>query len=73
MIIEYKGSLGNAKGTPKKVFTKLSKNSRRRSGYLSNILLFESIVFDKEIYGIRTKDGYIKFSYELTWKDKKMK
>lgn len=65
--VHFFSSLGKYKGNPKKVFKKAAKASRRKSGFLHNVLLFESMVKDKKVYGIKTKDGYIQLSYTLSW------
>lgn len=65
--VDYSGALGTFQGNPKRVFKKATKQSRRNSGFLYNLVLFEELVKDRKIYGIKTKDGYIQLSYVVSW------
>ena len=63
------GSLGSFKGKPKKVFTKMAKASKRKSGLLDALLLMEEVALSKQLNGLKSEVIHLRFNYTLSWTD----
>jgi hypothetical protein len=65
----YEGDLGHYSGSPKKVYRKLCKRSKKYTGFLDALNLFEAIGIKHRIYGLSTKEATIVLKYTLRWVD----
>lgn len=65
--IEVKSNLGSFKGKPRKVFLKMSKASKRKSGLLDAIDLLEEIAYQRNLYGLKSKETEMRLNYTLSW------
>lgn len=65
--ISARGFLGVYQGTPKRVFTKMAKASKKKKGLWDAVLLLEKIAFSRRLDGDSTVANDLRFRYTLSW------